>query len=445
MSFVRNRCVSQEPLGGLGFLGCRPLGSGSPAIRLPPAVPCPSNSVSGSDSSPQLFPQLHPGVSFDSCGCRSPCEGGSRASPLRSGVLQSPLCHPQSHWGLPTGDRPLTPQPFGSGFQFPHGDCRFGSPVTSSGGLDGVPRSSGRLPSASGASVIAPLPAVLHGVCCPPVSRAVLRPVVCPAGFHAGHGPCLIMHRYGFHILRYLDDWLVLGSSFQEVLWPRDFLLWLCHEHGIRVNPSKSSLDPTQTLDYLGMSLQTRPLRVFPTQKRVLKLSSLLQEFVSCQQQPLELWRQLLGVMSSLSAIVPGSRLLMRALQLRLNTASRHLPAFASVSWDDSCLEDLRWWSVESHLTVGFWVFQLRAWLCTRTPQIPVGEPVFRTTICPACGLRVVSLFRSTTGSFLRCSTESRVSFRFFRAAQCPSLPTTPPLSPLCRSKGAPILRRSMQ
>ena len=77
MSFVRNRGVSREPLGGLGFLGCRPLGSGSPAIRLPPAVPCPSDSVSGSDSSPQLFPQLHPGVSFDNCGCQSPREGGS--------------------------------------------------------------------------------------------------------------------------------------------------------------------------------------------------------------------------------------------------------------------------------------------------------------------------------------------------------------------------------
>ena len=191
MSFVRNRGVSREPLRGLGFLGCRPLGSGSPAIRLPPAVLCPSDSVSGSDSSPQLFPQLHPGVSFDSCGCRSPREGGSRGSPLRSGVLQSPLCHPQSHRGLATGDRPLTPQPFGASFQFPLGDYCFGSPVSSSGGLDGVPRSSGRLPSGSGASVITPLPAVLCGVCGLPVSQAVLRPVVFPAGFHAGHGPCL--------------------------------------------------------------------------------------------------------------------------------------------------------------------------------------------------------------------------------------------------------------
>ena len=50
-----------------------------------------------------------------------------------------------------------------------------------------------------------------------------------------------IMHHYGFRILRYLDDWLVLGSSFQEIVLARDFLLWLCQEQGIRVNLAKSS------------------------------------------------------------------------------------------------------------------------------------------------------------------------------------------------------------
>ena len=161
-----------------------------------------------------------------------------------------------------------------------------------------------------------------------------------------------IMHRYGFRILRYLDDWLVLGSLFQDIVRLRDFLLWLCQELVVWVNLSKGSLDPSQTLDYLGMRLQARPLKVFPTPKRVQKLSFQLLEFVSCPQQPLTLWRQLLGVMSSMSSIVPGSRLRMRSLQMRLNTTGRLFPDSTSVSWDDSCL-DLRWWSEESHLSVG--------------------------------------------------------------------------------------------
>ena len=61
-----------------------------------------------------------------------------------------------------------------------------------------------------------------------------------------------IMHRHGFRILRYLDDWLVLAATFQEIVWAKDFLLWLCQHLGIRINLPKSSLDPNQTQDYLG-------------------------------------------------------------------------------------------------------------------------------------------------------------------------------------------------
>ena len=95
----------------------------------------------------------------------------------------------------------------------------------------------------------------------------------------------LIMHRHGFRILRYLD-WLVLGSTFQEIVRARDFLLWLCLHLGIMINLSKSSLDLSQTRDYLGMTITTSPLRVFPTIKRVQKLSLLLQEYRSDRLHP---------------------------------------------------------------------------------------------------------------------------------------------------------------
>ena len=150
-----------------------------------------------------------------------------------------------------------------------------------------------------------------------------------------------IMHRFGYRILRYLDDWLVLGSPLQKITRARDFLLSLYSELEVQVNLTKSSLTPAQTLDYLGMTLQSSPLRAFPTQARVKKVLSLVEEFSSCEQ-PLSLWRSLLGVMSSLSSLIPGSRLRMRALQLRLNVSSLQSSEAALVSWDDSCLKHLR-------------------------------------------------------------------------------------------------------
>ena len=68
---------------------------------------------------------------------------------------------------------------------------------------------------------------------------------------------------------------------------------------------------------------------------------------------PVSVWRSLFGMMLSMSAIVPGSRLSMRSLLLRLNAACPLLVDRDLVSWGDGCLRDLRWWSDDSHLLVG--------------------------------------------------------------------------------------------
>ena len=57
--------------------------------------------------------------------------------------------------------------------------------------------------------------------------------------------------------------------------------------------------------------------------------------------------------MSSLALLVPGSRLRMRALQFRLRKEWDFQDREALVSWDQSCLQDLQWWSEEHNLTPG--------------------------------------------------------------------------------------------
>ena len=67
----------------------------------------------------------------------------------------------------------------------------------------------------------------------------------------------------------------------------------------------------------------------------------------------MSVWRRLLGVMSSMSSLVPGARLRMRSLQLHLNVSGPLLREAALVSWDDCCHPGLLWWSDVSHLQVG--------------------------------------------------------------------------------------------
>ena len=251
-----------------------------------------------------------------------------------------------------------------------------------------------------------------------------------PQAFTRVMAPILsIMHRHGFRILRYLDDWLVLGSSFRNLVRARDFLLWLCQELGVQVNLEKSSLTPTQTLDYLAMWLQTLPLRVFLTPKHVLKLASLLSDFTSYHLQPLALWRQLLGVMSSLASIVPGSRLRMRFLQLRLNSAGRLLPDSDSFSWDASCLEDLRWWSNKSHLLAGLPLGLSHPSLSLFTDALDsglgasLGDDHVSGSWSPHC-----SNFSINHLSSLRSFTGFKGSFPFSAIGLSACLRTTPPL-----------------
>ena len=65
-------------------------------------------------------------------------------------------------------------------------------------------------------------------------------------------------HSHGIRLFMYLDDWLVLASSKTEAKKNVQDLLSLCHSLGIVIN-EKSGLIPSQTANYLGMTIDTGP------------------------------------------------------------------------------------------------------------------------------------------------------------------------------------------
>ena len=72
-------------------------------------------------------------------------------------------------------------------------------------------------------------------------------------------------------------------------------------------------------------------------------------------------------------ALVPGSRLRMRALQIRLNVAGRLQPDDFPVEWDSDCHPDLLWWSDVSHLQVGMSLGESLPDLCLFTDASDTG------------------------------------------------------------------------
>ena len=163
------------------------------------------------------------------------------------------------------------------------------------------------------------------------------------------------LHKQGIRLLQYLDDWLLLASTQQEALEVTRVLVQLCHQLGIRINLQKSSLVPAQKMIFLGVEIQTRLLKAFPSKTRVDQFLAILQVFLTSRFQTAKMWSSLLGHMASLIHLIPNAQLRMRGLQFRLRSQwSRHTQDdLVLISWTVDNLRDLKWWKQESNLLVG--------------------------------------------------------------------------------------------
>ena len=273
------------------------------------------------------------------------------------------------------GYRSFAPQPLCSPIPVPYGNFGFCPPIALPRRLDGFIRSTGCLPSGPCPSGLEEVSVLLRRLRSFPIQSPMFWLSSAPLVFTRAMAPVSsIMHRFGFRILRYLDDCLVLGSSFQEISRERDFLLWLCDQLGILVNHSKSTLMPSQRLDYLSMTLQSSPLRAFPTQAHVQKCSR-----SSPNSGPLSSSRWLFGFLFWGSC----------PLSLRLSQAP------GSVCGPSS--EGGRLLPPGSSVVVRRRSSGGRG--TSRPPSSGLNFVYERSDTCQVCGLRVLS-FRSTTENF---------------------------------------------
>ena len=219
--------------------------------------------------------------------------------------------------------------------------------------LDGVSRPARLLPSGSCPSGISLLLEVLRRGRGLPISRSLFRPFDSSASVHSRHGPDFVDYASSqvpdLEVPQRLAcPWvLVPGSCTGEGFSPLALPGARCPgQPGEKLSDSNSDLglpgDAASDASFEGFpNPQTCPeARISRIQLRLLS-SAAAGSLAS-------------AVGGDVLAVVDhsGSRLQMRSLQLRLNSAGR-LPDSDSVSWDASCLEDLRWWSDESHLLVG--------------------------------------------------------------------------------------------
>ena len=202
------------PVGGLGILGRRTLGSPGSQGGVFHSFPLPSSFVFDTGPPSELLPVLHQGVSSLCGGSRFTVQVSDRTSVFGAWLLQPLICNTEGFGWLAAGHRSFSPQPLRPTIAISYGDSAVGPPIFPSGRLDGVSRPSGRLPPSPCPSGLSEVPPVLYWPSHLPVSGSLLGLSSAPQVFTPVMAPISsIMHRHGFRILRYLDDWLVLGSS----------------------------------------------------------------------------------------------------------------------------------------------------------------------------------------------------------------------------------------
>ena len=162
-------------------------------------------------------------------------------------------------------------------------------------------------------------------------------------------------HTKGIRLLRYLDDWLILAHSKEELRRHVRDLLQLCHDLGIVINREKSELEPSQRSTYLGMLIDSVQGKAFPTDVRLSNLKDLAAVFLREEELPARDWQVLLGHMSSLERLVPLGRLRMRPIQWQLKScwsAARHPPTYP-VPITQAVRDSISWWVDDDNTTKG--------------------------------------------------------------------------------------------
>ena len=282
-----------------------------------------------------LLPQLHPGQSFGAGSGVAAPEGSYRiGSTSFSRLLQPSFCGDESLRVLAAGNRPFLIKSQGVKDTIQDGDYPVHSVVSPQRGLDGLHRPQRRISPGSnppGFQEVSEIHGLQQGL---PIQGPLLRPVHGSAGLHPGHGSGFDYFTYSRHpssaVSGRLADSGVLPRAGSPVFEGSTSTLQLsgdCRQLGKVTGGSDTRIC------YLGVLLDSISFRASPAQKRVDKLLSIGDVFLSSVEQPAKSLLELLGVLSSLTQLFPGGQLRMRSFQFLLHRHWDRRDPDALVRW----------------------------------------------------------------------------------------------------------------
>lgn len=158
----------------------------------------------------------------------------------------------------------------------------------------------------------------------------------------------------GVNLFQYLDDWLVVGGSYDLTLQYRYLVRTCVQEIGFLINEEKSDWVPTQFPSFLGSSLDLVRALARPSGDRIDRLRRLIGRVMKEGSSTARLWRSLFGHLASMMYLVPKARQHIRPLQFFVqNQWSQDMPDTTRIRLTQSARFQLEWWLDPTNLTLG--------------------------------------------------------------------------------------------
>ena len=158
----------------------------------------------------------------------------------------------------------------------------------------------------------------------------------------------------GVNLFQYLDDWLVVGGSYDLTLQYRYLVRTCVQEIGFLINEEKSDWVPTQFPSFLGSSLDLVRALARPSGDRIDRLRRLIGRVMKEGSSTARLWRSLFGHLASMMYLVPKARQHIRPLQFFVqNQWSQDMPDTTRIRLTQSARIQLEWWLDPTNLTLG--------------------------------------------------------------------------------------------
>ncbi|XP_076155099.1 uncharacterized protein LOC143138537 [Alosa pseudoharengus] len=163
------------------------------------------------------------------------------------------------------------------------------------------------------------------------------------------------LRQSGLRISAFLDDYLLCAATREQAQLHTAALIGHLSSLGFNINHTKSHLSPSQTIEYLGVQIDSLSFRATLSEERIKAFHQCLSLFRRNKTVSFRTCLRLLGLMASSTAMIPFALLRMREFQrwvasLRL-CPRRHLRRIVRIS--PVCLTALNWWKNPQTLRTG--------------------------------------------------------------------------------------------